>query len=110
MNLKGKMGKTNFIPEPYGLPFELTKKDTYKMELPKINYKGEECTVDFRLGEMRCFSEKPESTKGFEKNLHTWKTVKFVDLKEDKNSPIKKELRVLRFRTSNMDYIRGLDD
>ena len=100
------------------------------MELPKINYKGQECTVDFRLGEMRCVVKKENSMQGLKpgkiKKVHPsgkfeWdkrygdtivgmNTIKFTDMKEDKNSPIKKELRGLRFRTTNMDYIRGLDD
>ena len=107
-------------------------KDKMANELPKIMYKGEECTVDFRLGELRCVVKKENSMQGlkpgkikkvYPNGKFEWdkrygdtivepimNTIKFTELTEDKNSPIKKELRVLRFRTSNMDYIRGLDD
>ncbi len=116
------------------------------MELPTIFYKGNECVVDFKLGEMRCtkidisklskirqkhgletdsgsrwfflvnqgLSSSEAEYKVFkEKRLikpSMFKTIKFTDLKEDKNSQIKKELRRLRFKTWRNDYIKGVDD
>ena len=72
-------------------------------KLPKITYKipgigKRRCTVDFKLGELRC-----KTNKGL-------KFVKFTDMPENKNSKIKKKLRGIRFRTYGQDYIGGLDD
>lgn len=64
--------------------------------LPIIKYKGENFFVDFKLGEMR--------------NPNMRKIIKFTELKEDKYSPIKQELRGLRARTWRNEYIRGVDD
>lgn len=73
-------------------------------KLPKITYKvpklgKRRCTVDFRLGELRCMK------KGESINF-----VKFQDMPEGKNSKIKKKLRGLRARTWRQEYIQGLDD
>lgn len=71
--------------------------DTYGVrELPRITYKGKQYFVDFRLGELR--------------DVRTAMPIKFTELKQDKNSKIKKELRGLRSRTWHMEYIHGLDD
>ena len=68
-------------------------------KLPRITYKKKKCTVDFRLGELRCVNRNG--------NL---KSIKFKDMPEGVNSSIKKKLRRLRFRTHSSEYIRGLDD
>ena len=68
-------------------------------KLPAINYRKKRCTVDFKLGELRCGSRK----KGL-------KSIKFKDMPEGKNSVVKKKLRAIRFRTYRQEYIRGLDD
>lgn len=63
-------------------------------ELPKIKYKGKKCTVDFRLGEMRCGA----------------RSIKFTKLKgSPKKSKIKLELRKLRFEHWHNDFIEGID-
>lgn len=72
--------------------------------LPKITYKVPEvgkrrCTVDFRLGELRCMK------KG--EGIHF---VKFTDMPEGKYSKVKKKLRGLRARTYHNEYIQGIDD
>lgn len=103
------------------------------IQLPKIYYQEQSCIVDFRLGEMRCqdldkdelkkpyfipepygvpfdLTEKGEfRTLGLNPNKPI-KTIKFIDLKEDKNSEIKKQLRGLRSKYWHNDYIRGVDD
>ena len=65
-------------------------------KLPTIRYKRKKYYVDFRLGEMR--------------DIKTTKPIKFTQLKEGKNSKIKKELRRLRFQTWRNEYIKGVDD
>jgi hypothetical protein len=65
-------------------------------ELPIIIYKKKEYFVDFREGELR--------------DVKTAKPIRFVNLKEGVDSPIKKSLRRLRFQTWANEYIRGVDD
>ncbi len=74
-------------------------------KLPKITYNAKgigkrRCVVDFRLEELRC-----PVGKGRE-----FKSIRFKEMPEGKYSKIKKKLRGLRFKTSNQDYIGGLDD
>lgn len=69
-------------------------------KLPKIQYKGKKCTIDFKLEEMRC------ARKG-KKEIEF---VKFKDMPEGKNSAIKKKLRGIRARTWRQEYTPGLDD
>jgi len=68
-------------------------------KLPKISYRNKNCIVDFKAEEIRCGSKKTGL-----------KFIKFTDMPEGKNSAIKKKLRGIRFRTSSLWYIRGLDD
>jgi hypothetical protein len=65
-------------------------------QLPIISYKKKRYYVDFRLEELREF--------------RTAKPLKFTDMKEGKDSEIKKKLRGIRFRTWRQEYIAGLDD
>ena len=65
-------------------------------ELPKVKYYGRLYYVDFRLGELR--------------SVTTARTIKFTRIKAGKNSPIKKKLRVIRFRHWRNEYIAGVDD
>jgi hypothetical protein len=65
-------------------------------ELPTIVYKGRKYFVDFKLGEMR--------------DVRTALPIRFVDLKEDVNSDVKKELRGIRSRTWYNEYVEGIDD
>jgi len=66
--------------------------------LPIIAYKGKKYFVDFRLGEMRGVNERP------------LKIIRFTDLKEGVQSPIKQRLRALRSKTWHNDYVQGIDD
>jgi hypothetical protein len=65
-------------------------------KLPKLQYRKRRYIVDFRLGEMR--------------DSKTSKPLRFVDIKEDANSPLKKKLRGLRSKTWHNDYTKGIDD
>jgi len=68
-------------------------------KLPTIIYKKKRCTVDFRLGELRC------GRRG-----EPLKSIKFTEMPEGINSKIKKKLRGLRSKTWRSDYIKGIDD
>ena len=65
-------------------------------KLPVVKYKGSYYFVDFRLGELR--------------SVKSAAPLKFVSMRENKNSPIKKKLRALRFRTWHNEYVPGIDD
>jgi len=68
-------------------------------KLPTIQYRKKKCTVDFKLEEIRCGNRKDGLN-----------SIKFKDMPEGKNSAVKKKLRVIRFKTSSLWYIPGLDD
>lgn len=68
----------------------------YKMKLPTITYKGKKYYIDFRLQEIR--------------DVKNAEPIKFIDIKEDKNSAFKKKLRAIRFRTWRQEYMAGVDD
>jgi len=65
-------------------------------ELPTIIYKKKKYIVDFKLGELRSIDFK--------------KIIRFTQLKEGKNSEIKRNLRGLRARFWYNEYIQGVDD
>jgi len=65
-------------------------------QLPIVTYKNKKYYVDFRLEELR--------------DVKTAKSLPFRELKEDKYSPFKKKLRVIRFETYPQVYIKGVDD
>lgn len=74
-------------------------KNNMTKKLPIIIYKKKRCTVDFRLGELRC------GRRG-----EPLKSIKFTEMPEGVNSKIKKKLRGLRSKTWRSDYIKGIDD
>jgi hypothetical protein len=75
-------------------------------KLPKITYnvKGigkRRCNVDFKLEELRY---------PLEKGKRKFKSIRFTNMPEGKNSAIKKKLRALRFRTFRQEFMPGLDN